>query len=101
MGDTIRSAAFRWAYWQRAIDLTGLLEPDAQAQTRSAAVTANLSKKDVRRLDATIAARSGTATLEAVDRTAKRYALWSVRRKLDWKPKALRRAPEGVRVVDR
>jgi hypothetical protein len=56
----------------------------------------------MRRLDAIIAAHSGTATLKLVDLTAKRYALWSVRRKFDWnKGPFIRRAPEGVRVMDR
>jgi hypothetical protein len=102
LGRTIRSAEFRKAHWERAIDLAGLLEPDAQAQIRANAVKANVGKKRLRRLDSAIASHSGTATLEAVDRTAKRYSLLSVRRKLDWNPKAvLRQAPEGVRVVDR
>lgn len=74
------------AYWQRTEELVSLLEETGQDQAIRAAKSARLERKTIRRFKQSASERSGPLSIELVDKTAKRYALWTVRAKYDWGP---------------
>lgn len=90
MQDAARSADFQAAYWDRIVELAQLMS-DRDRRQATALAKRRIAKKIKR-------AKRGSdhLTLEEIDAIAKRFALWTVRRKFDWPNRMFRRQATAV-----
>lgn len=79
-----RSLTFRIAYWARIQELVRLMTKDDQGRASSAAQDAGIDRRAMRAIRQATESGHGNLTLEAADAIAKRYALWTTKRKFDW-----------------
>src|ERR1700674_1626283 len=91
-----RDFLFNQASQRRIIELPGLVDADGQQQLRLSDQGA-LSKKERRKLEAGIAAHTGSLTVVGALAIANRYALWSVRNWYDWR----KGVPREIATLDR
>jgi len=81
--ERIRSATFRWSYWDRMLEMAPLLNADGQRLILQQAAARTLPRRH-RKLAQKRCGRPGPLTPEHADSVAKRFALWQVRRQFDW-----------------
>jgi len=83
MNERVRIVEFGAAYWQRAEEMAALVQGSDQPQLL-AAVRSNRGRRAVKRFVSRMPAGGGPLSVDDVDTVCKRFALWTVRLKLDW-----------------